>query len=139
MADYVAILDTQIEPDAPLTAVLAGQWRDNPIAIAGGAPGAPRVDLPAIVDALAGVAAGSLGSYVWARDGDNNVGFGATRAGSNLNPTGALWGTHVVASATTGAALAGTWRCMGFHSADRQDPGDPNRFARFATLWLRIS
>ena len=43
MADYVEILDTQIEPDAPLTAVLAGQWRDNCIAIAEGAAGAPRV------------------------------------------------------------------------------------------------
>lgn len=43
MTDYVEILDTQIEPDAPLTAVLAGQWRDNPIAIAEGSPGAPKV------------------------------------------------------------------------------------------------
>ena len=43
MSDYVEILDTQIEPDAPLTAVLAGQWRDNCIAIAEGADGAPRI------------------------------------------------------------------------------------------------
>jgi hypothetical protein len=43
MSDYIEILDTQIEPDAPLTAVLAGQWRDNCIAIAQGAPGAPRL------------------------------------------------------------------------------------------------
>ena len=48
MADYVEILDTQIEPDAPLTAVLAGQWRDNCIAIAEGAAGAPRVQRAAI-------------------------------------------------------------------------------------------
>lgn len=48
MADYVEILDTQIEPDAPLTAVLAGQWRDNCIAIAEGASGAPRVQRAAI-------------------------------------------------------------------------------------------
>ena len=43
MADYSEILDTQIEPDAPLTAVLAGQWRDNVLAIAEGAPDAPRL------------------------------------------------------------------------------------------------
>jgi hypothetical protein len=43
MADYNAILDTQIEPDAPITAQLGGQWRDNPIAIAEGAPDAPVV------------------------------------------------------------------------------------------------
>ena len=48
MADYVEILDTQIEPDAPLTAVLAGQWRDNVLAIAEGASGAPRVQRAAI-------------------------------------------------------------------------------------------
>ena len=41
MADYSAILDTQIEPDAPLTASLGGQFRDNPIAIAERSTGAP--------------------------------------------------------------------------------------------------
>jgi hypothetical protein len=44
MASYVAILDTQIEPDAPLTATLAAQWRNNVLAIAEGAPGAPRIN-----------------------------------------------------------------------------------------------
>jgi hypothetical protein len=43
MTDYVAITDTQIEPDAPVTAALAGQWRDNPIAVSEGAPDAPKV------------------------------------------------------------------------------------------------
>jgi len=42
MADYVAITDTQVDPDAPLTSQLAYQWRDNPIAITEGAAGAPR-------------------------------------------------------------------------------------------------
>lgn len=49
MADYIPILDTQIAPDAPLTAALAAQWRDNPIAIARGAAGAPRI-VPAALD-----------------------------------------------------------------------------------------
>lgn len=43
MADYNAILDTQIEPDAPLTAQLGAQFRDNPIAIAERAPSSPIV------------------------------------------------------------------------------------------------
>ena len=43
MADYEEILDTQIEPDAPLTAVLAAQWRDNPLAMFEGASDAPRL------------------------------------------------------------------------------------------------
>lgn len=43
MADYIAITDSQIEPEAPVTSELMNQLRDNPIAIAGGAVDAPRV------------------------------------------------------------------------------------------------
>lgn len=48
MADYIEILDTQIEPDAPLTAALAAQFRDNPVAITEGSPDALRVKSRAI-------------------------------------------------------------------------------------------
>lgn len=41
MADWTVISDTSLDPDAPLTSELAYAWRDNPIAIAEGAPGAP--------------------------------------------------------------------------------------------------
>jgi hypothetical protein len=58
MADYNAILDTQIEPDAPLTAQLAGQFRDNPIAIAEGAENAPKVQGAAVDLFLGSVEAG---------------------------------------------------------------------------------
>lgn len=43
MADYIAITDSQINPKAPFTSDLAYQFRDNPLAIASGATGAPRV------------------------------------------------------------------------------------------------
>lgn len=43
MASWVNLTDTQLDPDAPLTSNLAYAWRDNPIAIAEGASGAPRV------------------------------------------------------------------------------------------------
>lgn len=43
MADWITIADSQLDPDAPLTSELAYAWRDNSIAIAEGAPGAPRV------------------------------------------------------------------------------------------------
>lgn len=43
MATYDEILDTQLDPDAPITSSLGYQLRDNPIAIAEGAVGAPRV------------------------------------------------------------------------------------------------
>ncbi len=43
MADWTNITDTAVDPDAPLTSQLGYAWRDNPIAIAEGAVGAPRV------------------------------------------------------------------------------------------------
>ena len=43
MADWTNITDTAVDPDAPLTSQLAYAWRDNPIAIAEGATGAPRI------------------------------------------------------------------------------------------------
>jgi hypothetical protein len=50
MADWNEILDTQIEPDAPLTAALAAQWRDNHLAVAEGSTGAPRIAHRAMQD-----------------------------------------------------------------------------------------
>lgn len=43
MVDYVTITDAQIDPEAPITSELMSALRDNPIAIAEGAPGAPTV------------------------------------------------------------------------------------------------
>lgn len=43
MTVYSAILDTQIDPDAPATSLLMYQMRDNPIAMAEGAVGAPYI------------------------------------------------------------------------------------------------
>ena len=45
MADYISILNSQIEPKAPVTSELMFQLRDNPIATAEGAIGAPRIAL----------------------------------------------------------------------------------------------
>ena len=43
MADYIGITEAQSNPFAPLTSELVKQLRDNPLAIAEGAEGAPRV------------------------------------------------------------------------------------------------
>ena len=43
MADYIGITEAQSNPFAPLTSELVKQLRDNPIAIAEGAAGAPRI------------------------------------------------------------------------------------------------
>lgn len=43
MTDYLPITDAETDPGAPGTSELWKKWRDNPIAIAEGATGAPRV------------------------------------------------------------------------------------------------
>ena len=136
MTTYVAITDAEIDQDSPLTQVLMTKYRDNSIAIAEGAAGAPRVDLPAItaaqVEGLAAVAGGSVGSYVFALE--TGTGFfnftgnlGGTVAGSTLRPT---------ASGADGSApaLSGTWRRMGQTKGGSSDP-----VADRTTLFLRIS
>ena len=123
--------------------------RDNPVAIAEGAPGAPRVELPAIVDALSVVPAGSVGSYAFLGVNDTSHGntFGETRAGSSLFPAGIAadggFGFNGIISAEAAggqnSARAGTWRCMGVVRSQAGQPLDsiPPRFG--ASLWLRIS
>ena len=54
MADYTDISDSAVDPDAPLTSELAYAWRDNPIAIAEGALGAPRIAIGALQRITAG-------------------------------------------------------------------------------------
>lgn len=43
MADWKQIPDTDVDPDAPVTSELTYALRDNPVAIAEGAAGAPRI------------------------------------------------------------------------------------------------
>lgn len=43
MPDYRVIADSEVQPDAPVTSSLGFALRDNPAAIAEGAPGAPKV------------------------------------------------------------------------------------------------
>ena len=48
MPEYQEILDTEVEPEAPLTSSLGVRFRDNPLAVWEGAPSAPRIQLGAI-------------------------------------------------------------------------------------------
>lgn len=43
MADYIPVIDSSVDPDAPLTSDLMYRLRDNPIAIAEGSVNAPKV------------------------------------------------------------------------------------------------
>ena len=55
MATWEQPIDSQTDPDAPITANLAKRWDNNVIALAEGASGAPRVARGAIKTATASV------------------------------------------------------------------------------------
>ena len=54
MADWTELPDTSVDPDAPVTSDLMYALRDNPIAIAEGAPGAPKLRASGAFDSVSG-------------------------------------------------------------------------------------
>jgi hypothetical protein len=149
MADYTAIANATIEPNAPLISATMFALRDNPTAIAEGASGAPRIVNAAIQNATIGAEklqsgtaerdwvlarcaaadAGAVGTYAFlSRGGSATKSFGSTESGSNLLPSNANGGA-------VGSAQSGTWRCMGYSYQEQSTGNDPAN----TTLWLRIS
>ena len=146
MADYTDLPDTAVGIGGIPSGTTVTALRDNPIAIAEGAVGAPRIVNEAITDAtigsekfqsgttevdwvagrVAGVSFGAVGSYAlirWSVAGSPPA-TGGTSSGSNLR--------YVSASGDIGGATpSGTWRMMGYS-------GDGSA-QQETTLWLRIS
>lgn len=56
MADWTTITDSQVDPNAPVTSELMSALRDNPVAIAEGASGAPKITTAALLGSTAGTA-----------------------------------------------------------------------------------
>lgn len=56
---YTPILDTQLDPDAPITSGLGYQLRDNPLAIAAGDTGAPKIAKTTKVGSISGIGGSS--------------------------------------------------------------------------------
>ena len=139
MTDWTTIADTQLDPKAPVTSELMTAMRDNPIAIAEGASGAPRIEASAFASSY--YTAGGIGTYCFARSTAGSTAFGNTVAGSWLRPISAPYGgSGVFGNAPTfpdGAAQTGTWRAMGQYTSAVSD-GESSTM-RGATLWLRIS
>lgn len=126
MPDYVPIVDDSIQPDAPLTADLMFRMRDNPLAIAEGATGAPRIQREAMGTWIS--SSGGVGTLAFARHNDNTetYAFGSTISGSLLRASNA--------AGESGSTLSGTWRCLGFANAwftGSESAG--------TTLWVRVS
>lgn len=103
MADWTSIADTEVDPDAPVTSELGYAWRDNPIAIAEGALGAPRVEGRALdvhlgTLNLSGTTAGGfvdLDRHSWLRGDAVSVGGGnfQARYSNNNGSTFGSWQT----------------------------------------------
>ena len=140
MTTYSTITDGQIDQDSPITQPLLTALRDNPIAIAEGAAGAPSI--------LAGIAsnttAGGVGSYAFAGS-LVDVDFGSTVAGSSIYPTSAATGASNAGTNsgentflfTPALSLSGTWRCLGRQDATTSDTGGGSW--RGASLFIRVS
>lgn len=136
MADYRTIDDAEVDPDAPLTSSLGYAFRDNPIAIAEGATGAPRIQDGALDTSVTGAGttwvmnriiprnAGGIGTYVLAiTGGGSTVSINSTVSGGSLQPADASGGSS--------GSLTGTWRLHGYIST----AGTDGR----VSLWQRIS
>lgn len=138
MTDYIAIDESETNPFAPSRSSLWKRWSKNWIAGFEGAAGAPRLRFAALDGAIS--TAGGIGSYVFAKGG-SDAAFGATVAGSTLQPTSAAYsvtigGGSTVTTFVLGSALSGTWRCMGVFDAAGAGTGAA---MLGATLWLRIA
>ena len=108
--------------------------------------GSALTNLPApttnqVGSATAGLAAGAVGSYMFATSTTaSDAGFGATQAGSSLIPTSAMAGASGSFggfSFVDGAAQSGTWMAMGFLDISVNFPS--SGAANGGTLFLRIS
>jgi hypothetical protein len=133
MPAYIPITEAQTDPGAPGTSELWKQWRDNPIAIAEGAVGAPRIAYEALEADLSLV--GQLGTYAML---GRNISpgvyavAGATIAGSQLQYASVQSVTTPTQVILSGSNPDGTWRCMGH--MENTTGGASN----VATMWMRI-
>ena len=143
MALWTTISNALVAVGAKPFATTMQALRDNPVAIAEGAAGAPKIKTAALETAermttgnvlgrTASLTAGAVGSYAM---------LSAAGSGADIGPGGTLAGSSLRYSNARGeldpsATLPGTtWRCLG--RADRGALADkaPAR----VTLWVRIS
>jgi hypothetical protein len=139
MTDYIGITESQSNPFAPLTSELVKQLRDNPIAIAEGAPGAPR-----LLDAALGSSPTNAGrNWVLERSALSTVGRVGTYAmlknasAIGGNPGDVFSGSDLNYASAGGTVFGdrpnGSWRLMGAVGAGGGANGED------VSLFLRIS
>lgn len=128
MADWTNQDPSTLLPGEPWTSAKALAAFENPVAIAEGAPGAPRI----------AYTAGTVGSLVFGRGPVAT--YGALVAGSTIFPTSAVQalndgGATVNGVFNSGSALSGSWQCLGDSNAGVWGSGT----AVGATLWQRVA
>jgi len=144
MATWTTITTAALEPGKPVRSVDGLALRDNPIAIAEGAAGAPKIENAAfdagelgaekfqsgtderdwVLGRTSNAAGGAVGTYAFALAGAGPAsGFGASISGSRLTPSNV--------AVNPSGYVSGTWRCMG--------STDDGIGSVSTTLWLRIS
>ena len=95
MADWRFPADTAVDPDAPVTSDLMYALRDNPVAIAEGAVGAPRIRHSAFLKPVAGIT--------------NQIGNVTTLTADSSNPTRSISvGLRPLASGTVTFSVGGS-------------------------------
>lgn len=138
MASYTPLPVSAV--DDPLTAELVNALRENPLAIAEGAGGAPRIEDAALSGSVTGAginwvsarvvnnAWNGVGQTVMAVQlgGTAEVSWGSVVSGGGLYPSSTQGSTP---STTT---LPGSWRCQGYIP----NIADSNQRT---TLWLRVN
>lgn len=142
MADWRTISDSEVDPDAPVTSDLMYALRDNAIAIAEGAPGAPVIrdvalggtvspnGIDWVARRIVGAGWNGLGQTVMAdfvRGATTAVTPGTLVPGSDLRPC-ATGGNYF------GTSLPGTWRLQGYLPSTGGGDTPINK-----SLWLRVA
>jgi hypothetical protein len=100
MANWTSIADATLEPGKPIRAIDARALRDNPIAIAEGASGAPKIETAGITDLNVTTAKLAAGAVTTAKITDANVTTAKLEAGERMTTANVLGST---AGATAGA------------------------------------
>lgn len=156
MANWTHISDNVLEPGKPIRSVDGIALRDNPIALAEGAPGAPRILEPAYeTGSVSGraIANGAInvdklqtgtGERDWVGERYAALGVGvvgsmalmhsfSSGSAGDLRPGDVLRYSNASAS-SLGDPAVGTWMCCGVSLGSSPTEGPYN-----VTLWKRIS
>lgn len=147
MADWTTIPNGNIETDKPVRAIDGRALRDNPIAIAEGAVGAPRIEDAAldstvtsagetwVADRMIARTHGGIGTLAFLEVYNVGTGSGSERVpGVTVSGANLRW-AGLVASGNSGNP-SGTWRCLGRTSPRSSGSGTENAGT---TLWQRIA